>query len=529
MSANIPVVQLSDETVQALKSSSENAPQYVSLYGDSDKVYTRRIRGFYQRLRRNIAAPLLLGFLLLPWLRIDDRPAVLLDLGAQKFHIFWMTFWPQDGLLLTWLLMIAALSLFAVTTMVGRVWCGFSCPQTIWTQMFIWVEDKCEGDRNKRIKLDARDWDADKLLRKGAKHFLWFVLSLLTGVTFVIYFYGARELLADSMELCVGLDTLFWAGFFSLATYLNAGWMREQMCKYICPYSRFQSVMYDAKTKAVAYDATRGDSFVDAATGATLNKALVDRDALSDQDVLGLKGAGIGAAEVVMKRLPRSAKVDHKAAGMGDCIDCGWCVQVCPVDIDIRDGLQADCINCGLCVDACDSIMDRMDYGSGLIRFASEEELVGEANPAKKSSLSLFRFISPRLLGYGLVLLTMIGLFTGQLMNRTQLDVSVVRDRGTHLYRVNGDQIENVYRLRLGNMSRKTQRYEVSVLPPYRLKGRRQATLDEGEVLSLPLRVALKKKHINATQQTVVFQVRSLTDGAIAVSKVASFIAPPPP
>jgi len=523
MSSKIPVVQLSDEAVNTIEPHTVNAPQYVSLYEDTNKVYTRRIRGFYQRLRRNIATPLLLSFLLFPWLRIDNRPAVLLDLSAQKFHIFWMTFWPQDGLLLTWLLMIAALGLFAVTTMVGRVWCGFSCPQTIWTQMFIWVEDKCEGDRNKRIKLDGRGWDLDKILRKGSKHFLWLMLSLITGVTFVIYFYGAHELLTDTRALDVGLDTLFWMGFFTLATYLNAGWMREQMCKYICPYSRFQSVMYDAKTKAVAYDAQRGDSFVDVATGATLHKSLINDGSLKAQGAEGFKKSGIERT-----RLPRSAKLDHKGAGMGDCIDCGWCVQVCPVDIDIRDGLQADCINCGLCVDACDSVMDRMSYERGLIRFASEEELSAVGNPQKPTGPSMLTRISPRLLGYSLVLLTMMGLFTSQLMNRTQLDVSVVRDRGTFLYRVNGDQIENVYRLRLGNMSRATQSYTVSVLPPYQLKGRRRTTLDEGEVLSLPLRVTLKNDHVSAAQQIVTFQVQSLTDDSIAVNKAASFIAPAP-
>lgn len=519
MSSQIPLVQLPDESDAVHTVDPAKEVQYASLYGDSGKVYTRRIRGFYQRLRRNIAAPLLLGFFLLPWLRIDDRPAVLLDLGAQKFHIFWMTFWPQDGLLLTWLLMIAALGLFAVTALVGRVWCGFSCPQTIWTQMFIWIEDKCEGDRNKRIKLDARTWDTDKVLRKGSKHFLWLTLSLLTGVTFVIYFYGAHAFLADTVQLSVGWDTLFWSGFFSLATYLNAGWMREQMCKYICPYSRFQSVMYDEKTKAVAYDAQRGDSFVDLATGATLQKASVNRETFLDaNDTLS------GDSTIAMKRLPRNAKVDHKAAGMGDCIDCGWCVQVCPVDIDIRDGLQAECINCGLCVDACDSVMDRMSYERGLIRFASEEELSDEALTAraKKSYLP-----SPRLLGYSLVLLTMIGLFASQLLNRTQLDVGVLRDRGVHLYRLSHDKIENVYRLRLGNMSRETQRIEVSVLPPYHLKGRRHATLDEGEVLSLPLRVTLKKDLARAEKQMVIFRVRSLTDDTIGVDKAASFISPP--
>lgn len=498
MSAQIPVTQLpcdSDET------------QYVHLYQSEEKIYTRRVRGFYQRLRRYIASPLLLGYFLLPWLVIDSRPAVLLDLSAQKFHIFWLTLWPQDGLLLAWLLMIAALGLFTVTVLAGRVWCGFSCPQTVWTQMFIWLEDKCEGDRNKRIKLDAGGWSFNKLVRKVSKHFLWWLLALATGFTFVAYFYGARALVTDLVALQINGETVFWLGLFSLATYLNAGWMREQVCKYMCPYARFQSVMYDSNTKTITYDASRGDTSI------------------------------VGPLPLVNgfiqpERVPRGLSVDHKAAGLGDCIDCSWCVQVCPVDIDIRDGLQADCINCGLCIDACDTVMDRMGYERGLIRFASEQELEGGSNSAEalsaqpKSFFDGRYFPSPRLLGYSLALLLVSGLFVGQLLNRTPLDVGVSRDRGIHLYREYSDRIENVYRVRLGNMSRQQQRYQVSVPPPFELRGRTSVTLEEGEVFSLPLRVGLDKALISRTQQSINFTVTSMQDGSISIEKSASFIAP---
>ncbi len=506
MSAQIPVKQLPVKQAHVNQSSSE--PHYQIK---EEKIYTRRISGFYQRLRRNIATPLLLSFLLIPWLRIDERPAIFLDLTTRKFHIFWMTFWPQDGMLLAWLLIISALALFAVTVWVGRVWCGFSCPQTIWTQMFIWIEDKCEGDRQHRIKLDARAWDIEKLLRKSSKHLLWWVLALLTSFTFVAYFYDVRELTNDLIQFNTGLDAVFWIGFFALATYLNAGWMREKMCQHICPYSRFQSVMYDKSTKVVAYDAIRGDSFVDATTGASLNKyRLQNTDTIS------------------MKRLPRSPKVDHKTAGLGDCVDCSWCVQVCPVDIDIRDGLQADCINCGLCIDACDNIMDRMNYPRGLIRFASDEELENnlENSLKNKSNEIKSHLPNPRFIAYSILLLIITGLFVAQLFNRTPLDVSISRDRGVNLYHERNGNIENVYLIRLGNMSRQAQYYEVSVLPPYTLKGRRKIFLEEGELFNLPLRAVLKSTDVIQVKQNVIFQIHSLTDSSIAIEKAASFISP---
>ena len=516
MSARIPVTQLPDDTMpgDGIKVCQLfQSPQHYPVQLNEEKIYTRRIHGFFQRLRRYITAPLLLAFFLIPWLRIDDRPAIFLDLSAQKFHVFWMTFWPQDGMLLTWMLIIAALGLFAVTAQIGRVWCGFSCPHTVWTQMFIWLEDKCEGDRQQRIKLDVMPWGAEKLLRKGIKHTLWVTLALISGLTFISYFYDARELARDIINVNMGLDALFWSGFFTVATYINAGWMREKFCKFVCPYSQFQSVMYDAKTKTVAYDAVRGDSFIDATSGEVIRKSLITQDALNHQ--------APNHQRIEMKRLARNPKVDHQAAGLGDCIDCGWCVQVCPVGIDIRNGLQADCISCGLCIDACDSIMDHMHYDRGLIRFASQEGLTGSVNKKKKNFIP-----TPRSVAYSLALLIICGLFVTELVSREPLDVSIVRDRGVHLYRERNDRIENVYYLRLGNMSRKVQDYHVSVLPPYTLKGRSKVALDEGEMFNFPLRVVLHKNQIASAHQRVTFQVRSLVDDAIVVRKTAAFISP---
>lgn len=518
MSIKIPVLQLPDPQTEMTSASSE--PQFVYLYQAEDKIYTRRIRGFYQGLRRAIATPLLLGYFLLPWIILDNRPAILLDLSAQKFHIFWLTLWPQDGLLLAWLLMISALGLFAVTAYAGRVWCGFTCPQTVWTQMFIWLEDQCEGDRYQRIKLDANTWTANKVIRKTVKHFLWGLLALATGFTFVGYFYGVRDLVDDFFSVSVGGDTLFWLGLFSLATYLNAGWMREQVCKYMCPYARFQGVMYDDHTKTVSYDATRGDT-----------------------DIVGPLRVVNGVKQAT--RMARAAKLDHKAAGLGDCIDCSWCVQVCPVDIDIRDGLQADCINCGLCIDACDSVMDRIGYERGLIRFASELEITqkpaklgsgGDKDVNEKNAQSINSikkpnrisdyFPSPRLAGYSLAFLILLVLFAGQLLQRTPLDVAVSRDRGVHFYNEFPDRIENVYRIRIGNMGRNEQMFTVSVSPPFKILGRNKVLLSEGELFALPIRVALDNNFISTKQRPLEFTVQSTADPLVKILKTAKFITP---
>ena len=462
---------------EASKEVPANEIRYINLYESEEKVYIRRITGFYQRLRRYISAPLMLGFVLMPWLVIDGRPAMLFDLPARQFNILWVTFSPQDGVYLAWLLIIAAFLLFTVTVMVGRVWCGFTCPQTVWTQMFIWAELLCEGDRNKRIKLDAQKWSVEKFLRKAATQAIWIGIALITAFTFVGYFTPVRELAVNFFTLQLDLTAVFWVLFFTAATYGNAGFMREQVCKYMCPYARFQAVMYDHDTLAVWYDKERGE-----------------------------------------KRGPRKIGEDYKAQGLGDCIDCSWCVQVCPVNIDIREGLQAECIDCGLCIDACDSVMEKMNYPLGLISFTTEDA-------AAKKKVKIMR---PRVLGYGFVLLAMVSLFVYSLATRMPLLVEIMRDRGTQMYRVSDGNVLNVYTLKIENLDRKTHIYDVSVSGEYdfAIQGYKAPPILEGEIITLPVRVVVKRSELKGEKNTVIFKVVARENPEVVVSRSTTFIGP---
>jgi len=464
----------------------EEAVRYRMLYDSAGRVYTRRISGFFQKIRRYTGLPLIVGFMLMPWLVIDGRPAMLFDLPARKFHILWMTFWPQDGMLLAWLLIIAAFALFTVTVLVGRVWCGFTCPQTVWTLMYIWAEHFCEGDRNKMIKLDKQAWNTEKLFRKGGKHFLWLLIAFITGITFVGYFTPVRELIVGfwpSVDT-TGFVTFdihpaaaFWTLFFAFMTYLNAGWMREQVCKYMCPYARFQSVMYDTDTLAVHYDAARGES-----------------------------------------RGPRKPKDDYKAEGKGDCIDCSWCVQVCPVDIDIRDGLQYECINCGLCVDACNQVMDKMSYERGLIRFTSEDQLENGTT----------HFLRPRLFGYIFAVIAMIGAFAYVVGTRQPVSVDVIRDRGARMYRETNEFVQNVYTVKINNMHERPHSYLIKVEGDgaFKIRGYRPLELEAGEVFTVPIRVSVPKDDLRMSKSVISFVVIASDNEAITAHEETSFIGP---
>jgi len=474
-----------DQKIPVKDETHKGAHAGASLYQASDKVYVRKINGFYQSIRHYTGLPLLLGFVLMPWLTIDGRPAMLFDLPARKFHILWATFWPQDGMLLAWLLIIAAFTLFTVTTLVGRVWCGFTCPQTVWTLMFIWAERIFEGDRNKRIKLDKQPLNAEKFARKSGKFFTWFLIAFITGITFVGYFTPVRELLLGFIP--VTSDTgyvswnihpaaAFWTFFFTGMTFLNAGFMREQVCKYMCPYARFQSVMYDKETLAVHYDAARGET-----------------------------------------RGPRKTNEDYKASGKGDCIDCSWCVQVCPVDIDIRDGLQYECINCGLCVDACNSVMDKMGYERGLIRYTSQDAL----------ETGHTRFFRPRLFGYSFAVIAMLVAFTYVLSDREPLSVDVVRDRGARMYRMVNQDIVNVYTVKINNMDRVGHTYDIGVQGEGNYSLSHQPVyLEEGEIFTVPVRVKIAKDQVQAEKSEILITVTAEGNSDISAVQKTSFIAP---
>lgn len=468
---------MSDKPKQPSQPSPDLQIRYVNMVDPTEKVYTRRITGFYQRLRRYTGIPLMLAFLIMPWLVIDGRPAMLFDLPERKFHILWMTFWPQDAMYLAWLLVISALLLFTVTVLVGRVWCGFTCPQTVWTQMFIWAEHVCEGDRNKRMKLDAQPWNFEKLWRKSAKQAIWIAISFVTAATFIGYFMPIRELLSGFFTFNLDFIAYFWVLFFLAATYLNAGFMREQFCKFICPYARFQAVMYDKDTLTVSYNNIRGE-----------------------------------------RRGPRKPGEDYKAKGLGDCIDCSWCVQVCPVDIDIREGLQAECIDCGLCVDACNSVMDKMGYPRGLIAFTTEDAI-------QTGKTKIFR---PRLLGYGLMLVIMIGLFVVSLANRVPAEVEVIRDRGAQMYRVQGENIINVYTVKISNMDNVSHVFDVQLEGEgdFQLQGYRDFPVADGEIYVVPVRVVAKSSTLKAKKTDLRITVIARDNPDISASNVTSFMSP---
>ncbi|MGR5253977.1 cytochrome c oxidase accessory protein CcoG [Vibrio astriarenae] len=425
-------------------------------FNPSNRIYVRESKGTYQKLRRYGGWFLLALFAAIPWIPFGERQAVLLDIGQQQFNFFGTTLYPQDLTLLALLFMIAAFGLFFITTFLGRVWCGYLCPQTVWTFMYIWFEEKLEGSANKRRKQDSGKLTVNLAMRKALKHFAWLVIALLTGFTFVGYFVPIRELIVEFFTLDVAFWPAFWVIFFMLCTYGNAGWMRSIMCLHMCPYARFQSAMFDKDTFIVGYNTQRGET-----------------------------------------RGPRSRKADHKQMGLGDCIDCNLCVQVCPTGIDIRDGLQYECINCGACIDACDHTMDRMGYQKGLISYTTEHRLAGDET----------KIIRPKLLGYGAILLVMIGLFFTQVASVDPAGLSVLRDRN-QLFRVNNSgEIENTYTLKIINKTQQVQTYQLDVegLSDVSWYGRQTIQVAPGEVLSLPMSLGVNPDTLSSPVSTIQF------------------------
>jgi cytochrome c oxidase accessory protein FixG len=384
-----------------------------SLYRKEPKIYPRQVTGRFARLRV-IAVWVLLGlFYLLPWIQISGRQAILFDLPARKFYIFGLTFWPQDFVYLALLLITAGLSLFFFTALAGRLWCGFACPQTVWTEVFIWIERWIEGDRQRRMKLDKGPWTAERILRKTAKQSVWIIFAAWTGFTFVGFFTPIRELGGNILSLSLGPWETFWTIFYAFATYGNAGFLREQVCKYMCPYARFQSAMFDKDTLIISYDEDRGEP-----------------------------------------RGGRRKDVDAEAAGLGDCINCTLCVQVCPTGIDIRDGLQYECIACAACIDVCDQVMDKMEYPRGLVRYTTEHSLKHKTG----------HVIRPRIIVYGLLLLVIISGTLWGMTHRVPLRADLIRDRNALYRELPGDVVENVYTLKITNMDNAPHRYDMLVL-----------------------------------------------------------------
>ena len=390
----------------------------VGLYEIRKKIYPRAVHGWFARWRWGLVLATQLIFYGLPWLTWNGRQAVLFEIAARKFYVFGLVLWPQDVIYLAALLIIAAYSLFLFTAIAGRLWCGYACPQTVYTHVFLWIERKIEGERAARIKLDRAGFSASKLGMKTAKHAAWLALALWTGYTFVGYFSPIRDLGMRALVFDVGPWEAFWVLFYALATYGNAGFMREQVCKYMCPYARFQSAMFDKDTLIIAYDTERGEP----------------------------RGA-------------RSRKADPAASGLGHCVDCNICVQVCPTGIDIRQGLQYECIGCAACIDGCDQVMDKMGYPKGLIRYASENAL--EKRYDRRAMWR--RMLRPRTLIYTSLLAIIIATTGVSLYLRNPLKVDVLRDRGALAREVSGGVVQNVYRLQIMNTDEKPRAFTISV------------------------------------------------------------------
>jgi cytochrome c oxidase accessory protein FixG len=450
--------------------------EYGALYLSEEKIYPREIKGRFATLRR-LAVFVLLGvFYGGPWLTWGDRQAILFDLPARKFYIFGLTLWPQDFIYLALLLIILAVSLFFFTALAGRLWCGYACPQTVWTEAFIWIEQAIEGNRSKRMKLDRGPWTTQKFFKKTAKQFCWITLALFTGYSFVGYFVDIRALTVDLVTLSAGPWQWFWVLFYGFATYGNAGFMREQVCKYMCPYARFQSAMFDKDTLIITYDDERGEP----------------------------RGA-------------RKRSVDPKEKGLGDCIDCTMCVQVCPTGIDIRKGLQYECIACAACIDACDSVMDKMNYPRGLIRYTTEHSLHHEA----------FHVLRPRTIVYSLILVTLVTALFSSIYLRPPVILDVIRDRNT-LYRDAGRQgVENSYTVRIINKRNREHTYRLSVggLDGIEIRSETEFLVQPETVVTQPISVTAPHE-VAVGGNIIEFHLQSLDDETIAVTEESRFRGP---
>ena len=462
---------------------SEVAPQPISLYEKHKVIYAREVKGWWANWRWALVFFTQLIFYGTPWLEWNDRQAVLFHLVERKFYLFGLVLWPQDVFYLALLLIISAYALFLFTAMAGRLFCGYACPQTVYTEIFMWIENRIEGDRPARMRLDQQPWTARKYAIKTAKHAAWLLLSLWTGLTLVGYFTPVSELMLEVAGLNMGGWEIFWTFFYAGFCYMQAGFLREQVCKYMCPYARFQGVMFDADTLVITYDPERGEQ----------------------------RGA-------------RKKGVDAKAAGLGDCVDCGICVQVCPTGIDIRDGLQYECIGCSACIDACDQVMDKVGLPRGLIRYSTENAL-----EKHYSHQEIVRHVlRPRIILYtvGLIAITVAAAWS--LAIRVPLKVDITRDRSTLAREADDGRIENIYTLKVMNTEEVPHRFALSVsgMEGIDLMGERVVEVGAAQNREVTVAVRVPAEGGKKGANTIYFDVQALNHEKIAVHEKATFLLP---
>ena len=455
----------------------------ISLYAAGQTIYPRAVSGLFSQWRWGLVWLTQILYFGLPWLQWNDRQAVLFDLESRRFFLFNLILYPHDLIYLTGLLVISALALFLFTAVAGRLWCGYACPQTVYTEIYLWIEKKVEGDRAARMRLDQSSMSLEKVGKKWLKHFLWMAFGLWTGFTFVGYFTPIHELGSAMIGWELGPWQTFWVVFYGFATYGNAGFMREQVCKYMCPYARFQSAMFDKDTMIVTYDDKRGEP----------------------------RGA-------------RPRKADPQALGLGACVDCSLCVQVCPTGIDIRKGLQYECIGCAACIDVCDDVMDKVGYARGLVRYSTQNAV---ANGWATKQI-LRRVARPRVLIYTGILLAVTVAMVTSLYLRTPLKVDVIRDRGALARMVEMGRIENVYRLQILNATEqlKTYRLVVRGLSGMVIVSDAVVTVQPTEVRSVAVTVQVPPNTAAPGSHPIFFEIAAETDPRMHVDVKSTFIIP---
>ncbi len=452
----------------------------ISLYEVRQKIFTRAVSGWFARWRIALVVATQLVFYGSPWLVWNDRQAVLFDLVSRKFYIFGLVLWPQDFIFLTALLIISAYALFLFTAIAGRLWCGYTCPQTVYTEMFMWIERVIEGDRVQRMRLDRSPLDAHKVGLKAIKHGVWIAIALWTGFTFVGYFTPIKTLAVSFVYWSLGPWETFWIFFYGFATYGNAGWMREQVCKYMCPYARFQGVMFDPDTLVITYDGKRGDP-----------------------------------------RGSRTKKAVPQTLGLGDCVDCNICVQVCPTGIDIRKGLQYECIGCAACIDGCNQVMDKMGYPRGLIRYSTENAVSGKYTDAEIRR----HVLRPRVLVYSALLGIIAIAFFGGLLLRSPLKVDVLRDRGAMVRDGAGGRIENVYRLQFINADENRHRYQLTVsgLPGLEVVAQQPLEVPPATTQAFPVSVRVDPTGLAAGSHAIIFHINEIERAGVRADEKSRF------
>ena len=460
----------------------QSAPVAVSFYEKHKKIYIRDVKGWWNTWRWILVWFTQILFYGAPWLEWNGRQAVLMHLVERKFYLFGLVLWPQDVFYLALLLIISAYALFLFTAIAGRLFCGYACPQTVYTEIFMWVENKIEGDRSARMKLDKGPLTARKIGLKAFKHAIWLVISLWTGFTLVAYFTPVDELLAALPFGFSGWE-LFWTFFYGGFCYMQAGFLREQVCKYMCPYARFQGVMFDPDTLVITYDPERGEP-----------------------------------------RGPRKKGIDLKVAGKGDCVDCGICVQVCPTGIDIRNGLQYECIGCAACIDACDQVMEKMDYPKGLIRYTTENAMKRHWGRKEING----HMMRPRIIIYATVLVALCVALVWGLATRSTLRVDVLKDRSTLSREVEGGLIANVYNLQVMNMTEGPRRFALSVsgLDGVQISPKEPFEVDAAGMKSVTVEVAVPPESGKPGSNTVYIEVKALDDETVTVREKTSFLMP---